>query len=353
MKISKRTRILIGIVVGLAFWLHVAKLGSAVPWPIGSVIQESKPKDAPARWRGLIGEYALNGDTIYVLEENERLTLLMKSQDRRIPLGELSGNIFKVEDRTSLPDTAIVFDRKGSGRAVSFGRSKGTFKRLAIGGEDGSIFRIKPLKPIGVLRREALRARPPRENGSFSKTDLVDVTTLDPTIKLDVRYATKNNFMGEVFYSEARAFLQRPAAEALLRAHRWLKQQGFGVLIHDAYRPWYVTKMFWDATANEEKVFVANPATGSRHNRGCAVDVSLYDLKTGKPVDMVSGYDEFSHRAFPDYPGGTSLQRWHRELLRRAMEREEFKVYEWEWWHFDYKDWRRYPIGNRSFEEIR
>jgi D-alanyl-D-alanine dipeptidase len=167
-----------------------------------------------------------------------------------------------------------------------------------------------------------------------------------------VRYATTNNLFGTVFYSQPRAFMQRPAAEALVRVNRKLKQQGFGLLVHDAYRPWYVTKVFWDATPDDKKLFVANPAQGSRHNRGEAVDLTLYDLKTGKPVDMVSTYDETTDRAYPDYPGGTSLQRWHRKLLRDAMESEGFTVYEAEWWHFDYKDWRQYRIGNIRFEDI-
>jgi D-alanyl-D-alanine dipeptidase len=170
---------------------------------------------------------------------------------------------------------------------------------------------------------------------------------------LEVRYATTNNFLGTVFYSQARAFMQRPAAEAVVRANAKLKRYGYGLLVHDAYRPWYVTKVFWDATPDDKKIFVANPANGSRHNRGCAVDITLYDLKTKKPVEMVSTYDETTARAYPDYPGGTSLQRWHRKLLRDAMEGEGFTVYEAEWWHFDYQDWKQYRIGNVRFEEIR
>ena len=327
-------------------FLYLNASGSA------ALLQGPKPKDAPARWKELIGEYALNGDTIYVLEANQRLTLLMKTPDRRVPLRELSENVFRAEERSPLPDTAIIFTRTANGRGASFAVGTSTYKRLAVGPEEGSVFRIKPLRPIDVLRHEALRARPPREKGNFRKADLVELTKLDPTIKLDIRYATKNNFMGEPLYSEAKAFMQRPAAEALVRAHRWLKQWGYGILVHDAYRPWYVTKMFWDATPNDEKAFVANPAKGSMHNRGCAADITLYDLKTGKPVEMVSGYDEFSHRAFPDYPGGTSLERWHRALLRRAMEMQGFTVYQWEWWHFDYKGWKHYAIGNQTFEEI-
>ena len=123
-------------------------------------------------------------------------------------------------------------------------------------------------------------------------------------------------------------------------------------MIHDAYRPWYVTKMFWDATPEESKIFVANPANGSRHNRGAAVDLTLFDLNTGEPIHMVGGYDEFSDRSFPDYWGGTSEQRWHRGLLRKAMEAEGFRVYEFEWWHFDYEDWAEYGIQNVRFDEI-
>jgi D-alanyl-D-alanine dipeptidase len=129
------------------------------------------------------------------------------------------------------------------------------------------IFRIQPVRPIAELRAEALAAKPPAEPNSFRKSDLVDVATLDPRIKLDIRYATSDNFLSTPVYSSARAFLQRPAAEALLRAHRELLKQGYGLLIFDAYRPWYVTKMFWDATPPDKHEFVANPAEGSRHNR--------------------------------------------------------------------------------------
>jgi serine beta-lactamase-like protein LACTB len=111
--------------------------------------------------------------------------------------------------------------------------------------------------------------------------------------------------------------------------------------------------MFWDAVPEEDKVFVADPAKGSRHNRGCAVDLTLFDLKTGKPVEMTGGYDEMSDRSYPNFPGGTGRQRWHRDLLRHAMEAHGFTVYEAEWWHFDYKDWARYPILNMRFETIR
>ena len=213
-------------------------------------------------------------------------------------------------------------------------------------------FRIEPQRPVAMLREEAMAAQPPQEQRTFRAVELVDLTTIDPTIRLDIRYATTNNFLSTPLYDEPRAFLQRPAAEALLRVHRALMKQGYGLLIHDAYRPWWVTKVMWEATPVQWRQFVADPAQGSRHNRGCAVDLTLYDLRTGAAVQMPGVYDEMSEHSYPTYAGGTREQRRHRDLLRAAMEREGFTVYEKEWWHFDFKDWKHYPILNVPFEAL-
>ncbi len=183
------------------------------------------------------------------------------------------------------------------------------------------------------------------------EADLLELVKLDKTIKLDVRYARTDNFVGKAVYSEARAFLQRPAAEALVRVHKRLKQQGFGLVIFDGYRPWSVTKLFWDVTPEDKRKYVANPKTGSRHNRGCAVDLSLYDRKTGKLVPMPSDFDDFDERASPGYKGGTEEERRNRDLLRKSMEAEGFAVNSDEWWHYDYKDWRSYAIYDISFDD--
>lgn len=215
-----------------------------------------------------------------------------------------------------------------------------------------SIFRITPVRPVDELICEALQEKPPVEHGSFYESDLVEVIKLDSTILTDIRYATEDNFLSTPLYSQSRAFLQRPAALALVRANKKLKEFGLGILIHDAYRPWYVTKVFWDATPEELHDFVANPARGSKHNRGCAVDVTLYSVSSGEPLVMPSLYDEMSERAHADYQGGSSEEREMRDLLRRAMEAEGFTVYSNEWWHFDYKDWKSYSIQNIRFEDI-
>jgi D-alanyl-D-alanine dipeptidase len=212
--------------------------------------------------------------------------------------------------------------------------------------------RLDPQR-LEQMRSAAQQASPPVESaGQLQTSDLVDVAQLDPTFKLDVRYATSNNFLGTPVYTQARVFLQRPAAAALVRASQRLREQGFGLLLFDGYRPWWVTKLFWEATPESQRAFVADPAQGSRHNRGCAIDLSLYDLKSGREVQMPSPYDEFSKRAHPDYIGGTAAERARRDTLRHAMEAEGFTVNEDEWWHYDYLDWQSYPIGTEPFEKI-
>jgi D-alanyl-D-alanine dipeptidase len=197
----------------------------------------------------------------------------------------------------------------------------------------------------------AYQDAPPKEEGDFRPSELVELVKLEPEFRLDVRYATDKNFTGKPVYDEARAFLQQPAAEALVRVHRKAKEHGYGILVFDGYRPWQVTKFFWTTYPND-RAYLADPAKGSRHNRGCAVDLSFYDLKTGREVEMPSGYDEFTKRAHPDYDGGTPDQTKARELLRKLMESEGFTVNVNEWWHFDYKDWKKYKIQNIPFSEI-
>ncbi|HEV8170032.1 MAG TPA: M15 family metallopeptidase, partial [Pyrinomonadaceae bacterium] len=258
-----------------------------------AVAQTPKPSPAPLEWRPLIGEYASNNDNVIVLEKDGKLYALVKG-------GTTS----------EVPESAFYRDR--SGKVTHLKLNGAIYERKPLGPEEGATqLKVKPVRPVKTLLKEALAAQPPNETGDFLPTDLVELKKLDPTIKLDVRYATNNNLFDAVFYSQARAFLQRAPAEALARVNRRLKAKGYGLLVHDGYRPWYVTKVFWDATPQDKKIFVADPSKGSRHNRGAAVDLSLYDLKSGRPVEMVSTYDETTDRAYPNYSGGTSLQRWH------------------------------------------
>jgi D-alanyl-D-alanine dipeptidase len=307
-----------------------------------------KPAAPLVAWRSLIGAYAWEHDTLYVYEDGGGLVALV-APSGPARLAQVSESVFTFTDRGPYDADRIVF-RVFSRGEIQVGRV--ALRRLQLGPADGGQLRLQPVRSVAELLRTDRALSPPAESGAFLAPDLVEPAKIDPTIRLDIRYATTNNFLGSVFYSSARAFLQRPAALAVVRAARALRRLGYGILIHDAYRPWYVTKVFWDATPPESRWLVANPARGSKHNRGAAVDLTLYELATGAPVEMPSTYDEATPRALSDFPGGTARQRWHRALLRRVLEAEGFTVNPSEWWHFDFRDWQRYQILNTPFEEL-
>ncbi len=192
---------------------------------------------------------------------------------------------------------------------------------------------------------------PPIEENK-READLVELIKLEKSIKLDIRYARSDNFVGKPVYTEARAFMQKDAAKALVRVHKLLKKQDLGLVVFDGYRPWSVTKLFWEVTPEDKRIFVANPKNGSRHNRGCAIDLSIYNRKTGEFLEMPTDFDDFTEKASPTYQGATELQIKNRELLRSMMESEGFTVNKNEWWHFDYKDWQNYGIYDIAFSEI-
>lgn len=324
----------------------------AVPPSRALLVARPSPGEAAREFAPLIGEYGWDHDVLYIREKDGRLNALIEWAFD-YPLERVSSDVYRFPSSGLYDGQQIVFHRGADGNVDRATVATVDFKRRPLPADDDRTnARITPVRAPSELRSIALAAKPPTEPAGLRAPDLVELRSLDSSIHYDIRYATSNNFMGTPFYTSAHAFMQRPAAEAVARAAAVLRTLGYGLIIHDAYRPWYVTKMFWDGTPPDKHVFVADPSQGSRHNRGCAVDLTLYDLRTGAPIRMTGGYDEFSDRSYPLYPGGTSLQRWHRDLLRHVMEAQGFTVYEAEWWHFDYKDWRSYPIGNLTFEQL-
>lgn len=309
------------------------------------------PRPTPAV-EALVGEYG-EGNARLVLREAKGL-LEVSGDGKNFELArEIKSDVYQADHLGQFRvDRGVpVRKTKSSGlQSVVQGLSIGSvfLPRRDFGGSEG-VFHIAPLRPVAELSREARTRTPPREAADFLPSDLVDVRSLDKSMALDVRYATAANFLQTPVYGKAQVRLQRSAALALVRAHRALKAEGYGLMLHDGYRPWSVTWIFWNATPEASREFVADPAKGSKHNRGCAIDLTLFDLKTKKAVSMPGLYDEMSPRSYPDYPGGTSRQRALRQVLREAMEREGFTVYDSEWWHFDYKDWQRYAIGTETW----
>lgn len=182
--------------------------------------------------------------------------------------------------------------------------------------------------------------------------ELVDMRVLIPDARFDVTYATTHNIVKRKLYPSADVFMRKPAALALQQANENLKKQGFGLLLFDGYRPYAVTVLFYEVI--KDTTFVADPHKGSRHNRGMAIDLSLFDRKTGKRLSMPSDYDETTPRAFHSYTGSDSASLAHRAILRSAMEQVGFAIFPWEWWHYDFKGWENcftYDLPHRVIRQ--
>jgi D-alanyl-D-alanine dipeptidase len=171
---------------------------------------------------------------------------------------------------------------------------------------------------------------------------LVEIKKYIPEIVLDLRYATSNNFMHRRMYTTAKAFARLPVVKALQQVEAELKTRGLGLKIYDAYRPYSVTVTFYEMASDTN--FVADPRKGSKHNRGCAIDLSLINLKTGKELDMPTGFDSFSRKARADYMDLPAPQIANRELLKTVMSKYGFKVISTEWWHYDFTGWAGYEL---------
>ncbi len=180
--------------------------------------------------------------------------------------------------------------------------------------------------------------------------ELVDLEKVIPTVVLDIRYATEKNFTGEVIYKAPKAFARKPVAEALKQVQDSLAAHNLGLLIYDAYRPYAATLRFYEVYPDTE--FVADPKHGSRHNRGCAIDLSLVDLQTGKEIPMPSEFDDFSKKARPDYDNLSEEVKANRAFLFNIMDRFGFHHISSEWWHFDYNGWKNFPLMDISFTEL-
>ena len=180
--------------------------------------------------------------------------------------------------------------------------------------------------------------------------ELVDLERFAPSIVLDVRYASDDNFMKRRLYPEARVLLRRPAAEALVAVQRELARQGLGLKVFDAYRPYAVTEAMWDAIGDPD--YVADPAKGSRHNRGAAVDVTLVRLDDGAELSMPTGYDSFEPSAHHGYAALPEDAIRNRELLREMMDRHGFDPLPTEWWHYDFRGWERFELLDLPFDAL-
>jgi len=186
-----------------------------------------------------------------------------------------------------------------------------------------------------------------KKDSNFS---LVDLEKYLPGIVLDIRYATTNNVTRSKLYDAPHAFTSLSVARALKKARAELRELGYDFKIFDAYRPYSATLKLWNAVQDDR--YAGTPEKGSRHNRGCAVDITLISLKTGKEIAMPTNFDTFSDKAHANYKNLPPAVLKNRKLLREEMEKVGFKELSSEWWHFDFNGWKNYPLLDIPFEKL-
>ncbi|GAM17877.1 hypothetical protein SAMD00019534_010520, partial [Acytostelium subglobosum LB1] len=315
------------------------------------------PEPAPKFLQALVGHYETKDQLALIFEEDGSLMLCIewlfiytlnflekREADRTV--------VFKLNRDTMYNDEKVIFFLDASERPIRLELVGIPFIWTRIGPAPGE---RQPGVGTIELAQEMLEISYtvpcPHPEVPLNEHNLVDLSTISPTIKIDCKYASTDNFLYIQLYKIPKAFLHRKAAESLLQVHKWLHKWGVGLLIYDAYRPWNVTWTMAESVIPEFRgKYVADPNLGSVHNRGGAVDLTLYELDTGAAIPMQGEYDELSIRSHRSFFGGTTRQRWFKKLLTVAMMNFGFRPYENEWWHFDYKD--SFPVLNIPFDKL-
>lgn len=307
-------------------------------------------------------------------ERKQQLLELLPNWKNAEKSGIFSENFFSDYFIDSLKKEATqLFDKAGKvmkiGEMIPDNQLRGSF---IIEGEKTDIiirFTLSPENPA-LIQQYIIREQP-KVNNSYSKyklktidkaedykklvaidkkRELVALDKIIQGITLDIRYATNNNLMKKTMYGKTAAYLVRPAAESLKAIQDELKSMGYGLKIFDGYRPYEVTVAFYETF--HDSTFVASPYTGSRHNRGCAVDLTLLDLKTGNELIMPTPYDSFTKEAHSAFKNLNPIALKNRELLKRIMTKHGFQIYPDEWWHYDFTGWQQFPVLNIPFEML-
>ena len=336
----KLKQLLTGITSGLLFYVLVQV-------PVFATV----PPDAPKDIKYILGFYYGNGENILIRENMGQLELVyrLSVEDRCFknanifPLAKEHFDSYTMNEAGPLnhTETAVKFERDTDGYGITCRIGGHAYSRGFLGnnqGEKEKTFRLPPLPEAKwqELREKAAAAAMPKVLAQGKQVELVAASSI-PGIKIISVYGTQDNFFGAPLYKDENLWLGSEAAEALKKVQQDLARFGYGLVLWDAYRPWSVSKLAHLALPENNKGMLDNPDTkGSPHNTGNAVDVGLYSLETGEELEMISGFDEPSFRQYAAYTGGTSRQRYQRELLREIMELNGFTGSEIEWWHFDF-----------------
>lgn len=307
-----------------------------------------EPKDCPKDLKYILGMYYGNGEMFLLRENNGEVELVYRfgqndytfAGSNVYPLYKEHFDSYTINESGPLNhlDAAVRIERSREGYGVSCSVGGNRYSRRFFAGENGRPFRFASASDWQALKTAADAAVMPAQLGTGQQAQLVDLAQAVPGLKFDLRYAQADNCFGQALTDDQRAFLDVDAAQALAQAQQYLKPYGYGILVWEAYRPWSVSKLAYDALPADKKSMLPAPEVGFSHNTGRSIDVSLYLLATGENAGMISGFDEPSVRQYASFAGGTTLERYRRDLLRSAMQMAGFTASGTEWWHFDYGD---------------
>lgn len=342
-------KMLTGMAAGLLLYVQMGTALAAVP------------QDAPKDVKHILGLYYGNGENILIRENAGQLELLYRfaQGDKSFaganiyPLAKEHFDSYLMHEAGPMSSTeaSVRFERDSDGYGISCRVGGHTYSRYFMGegvGERAKPFRLseRSADEWAKLRDEAAKAAEPAALAAGEQAQLVDAGKL-AGLKIESVYATGNNLFGAPLYTTPKLYVAESLLPALAKVQEALHEQGYGLVLWDAYRPWSVSKLANLALPEDKKELLEDPETkGSVHNTGMAVDVGLYSLETGEVLELTSGFDEPSPRQYASYAGGTSRQRYLRNFLREVMEANGFKGIEMEWWHFEYADCEKYAHLN-------
>lgn len=329
------------------------------------LVEAVAPNDAPKDIKYILGMYYGNGENILIRENLGRLELLYRFAKDDITFEK--ANIYPLTKEhfdayimhevgpMSHSEAKVRFERDHNGYGIACRVGGHTYTRHFLGstvGERADMFKLPILtsEQWAKLRDEAKKSIMPSTLALGEQAELVDVSFING-VKVKSVYSSAENCFVAPLYTDSKLYVAKQLIAAIENAQKQLAGQGYGLLILDGYRPWHISKLAYLALPEDKKGLLENPdKIGSVHNTGFAIDVTLYDLKTGEELELPSGFDEPSIRQYTSYAGGTAKQRYLRQVLRSAMENNGFDGIEMEWWHFNYKDVEKMAHLNIEFK---
>ncbi|MEG0832102.1 MAG: M15 family metallopeptidase [Acidaminococcaceae bacterium] len=320
-----------------------------------------KPQATQVDEQYLLGLYAGNGEQLLVREQAGHLEILYRylpedqayTKSNVFPLVKERYDVYRLRETGPMTnaESTVKFERDKDGYGISCNVGGNRYTRKFFGEEKGEPNRLKLEQTWEQIRGAAAKIAFPVQTATH-RAELVNLATIVSNLKYDLRYAGANNLFGAPLYVEKKVYLDKTAATALQRVQKKLASYGYGLVVWEAYRPWQISALAYEALPAKNKYMLPKPEEGYSHNTGMSIDVGLYELATGKQLAMISGFDEPSPRQYSSFNGGTSLQRWQRDFLQQQMLSEGFTISEMEWWHFDYDSANKYQLLNKPLAEL-